>query len=334
VDLFQAIGGTPGCHKLSTAFYARVKHDPLLRPLFPGKTMKCAIEEFAAFLVQFLGGPSEDAQRRWWVSLRESHQRFRIGQKERDAWMGHMVNALEEVPIEVRDTLKRFFEHSSAYVVNQGQPRPVREVGDELAHQWGRQLQLDDAVAAIRAGDADRAIALAGDSVGMLVVMIASGQGRLLDYVQETVSHDPSLIHQRFAGRTLLHVASAHGNLPLVALLLRLGMDPNTTDGGGHTPLYSVGNECHRAGGPDVVRALIRAGAAVDANAGVKRCTALHMAARRGSVEIAAALLDCGADIEARDSLGVTPLRRALNCKKPGVASLLVSRGAKVPREI
>jgi ankyrin repeat protein len=60
----------------------------------------------------------------------------------------------------------------------------------------------------------------------------------------------------------------------------------------------------------------------------VKRCTALHMAARRGNVEVAAALLDCGADIEARDSLGETPLRRAVNCNKTEVAALLLSRGA------
>jgi ankyrin repeat protein len=52
------------------------------------------------------------------------------------------------------------------------------------------------------------------------------------------------------------------------------------------------------------------------------------MAARRGNQEIAAALLDCGASLEARDSLGHTPLRRAVNCNKPGVAELLLSRGA------
>jgi ankyrin repeat protein len=77
-----------------------------------------------------------------------------------------------------------------------------------------------------------------------------------------------------------------------------------------------------------VVRALVQAGANVNAQDGVKRCTALHMAARRGNVEVAAALLDCGADIEARDSLGDTPLRRSVNCNKIEVAALLLSRGA------
>ena len=82
------MGGTAGCRALSVAFYARVARDPVLRPLFPGKTFTCAIEEFAAFLVQFLGGPAADSQRRWWVSLRESHLRFKIGQRERSCLDG------------------------------------------------------------------------------------------------------------------------------------------------------------------------------------------------------------------------------------------------------
>jgi len=67
-----------------------------------------------------------------------------------------------------------------------------------------------------------------------------------------------------------------------------------------------------------------------DATEGVKRCTPLHMAARRGNVEIAASLLDCGADLGGARQLGETPLRRAVNCSKVEVAALLVARGANV----
>src|SRR5262249_44184257 len=170
-NLYHAMGGTFTCRKLSSAFYARVEHDPVLRPLFPGTTLRCAIEEFAAFLVQFLGGPTEDTQRRWWVSLRESHLRFKLGPKERTAWINNMTKALEDVPIAepVRSTLLGFFERSSAYVVNQGKVPTTEErdeppsdrMRQEIARRWNAQRRLDEIVAAVRSGDADRARALA-----------------------------------------------------------------------------------------------------------------------------------------------------------------------------
>jgi truncated hemoglobin YjbI len=346
-NLFQAVGGTDVCRQLSAAFYARVARDPLLRPLFPGKTLTCAIEALAAFLVQFLGGPPEDTQRRWWLSLRESHLRFKVGQKERDAWMKNMIEALDDVPIgePARGALIAFFEQSSAYVVNQGPVPPAGENGSgppsdplrqEVAQRWNAQRRLDEIVTAVRSGDADRAIALAegralpacGFTVptALLGLMLGSGHSALLDYVREKLTSDPARAHERYAGRSLLHDASAQANLSMVELLLRLGADPNGA--GGHGPLYAVANECSVSGGGRVVRALVQGGARVDAQDNVKRCTALHMAARRGNVEVAEALLGCGADIEARDSLGETPLRRSVNCNKIEVAALLLSRGA------
>ncbi|HZR27584.1 MAG TPA: ankyrin repeat domain-containing protein [Terriglobales bacterium] len=355
-SLYQAIGGTAACRKLATMFYARVEQDSLLRPLFPGKTFRCAIEEFAAFLAQFLGGPSEDAQRRWWLSLRESHLRFKIGRKERDAWMSNMIKTLDDAQIEepVRSALRGFFEQSSAYIVNQEQmssdplkrgdpPANNAEIDQEITRRWDQQRALDKAVAAIRDGDADRAIASAESSnlqacfernrsvfAALLALMISSGESVMLDYVRGKLRSVPNLAGQRYSGRTLLHAASAAGDVTTVELLLRLGVDPNITDVGGHTPLYCVANECRVKTGANVVRALVQSGANVDADDGVKHCTALHMAARRGNIEVAEALLECGATIEARDSLGDTPLRRSVNCDKVEIARMLLSKGADV----
>lgn len=350
-SLYEALGGKVGCRRLAVAFYARVERDPLLRPLFPGKSFTCAIEEFAAFLAQFLGGPSEDSQRRWWLGLRESHLRFEIGDRERKAWLANMAGALDDVHVAEppRSELLSFFERSSAHVVNQGGAAAIDRGKSEPHHhgthaeisgRWEAQIRLDEAVAAIRAGNAAEAIRLietsalksCGRSVhcGLLSLMVRCAREGLLDYVRARLAGDPALIEERFAGRTLLHDAAAAGNPAVVELLLRLGADPNSQDGGAHTPLYSVGNECAVAGGAMVVFALVRAGGAVDANAGVKNCTPLHMAARRGHEEVAQALLDCGANIEARDSVGETPLRRAVNCDKIQVASLLLANGANV----
>ena len=350
-SLYEAIGGTAGCRGLSVAFYAHVERDPVLRPLFPGKSFRCAIEEFAAFLVHFLGGPGDDAQFRWWLSLRESHLRLKIGPGERSAWLASMRLALDDVRIEepLRTVLLGFFERSSAHVVNRGEASAVEEgpsnpasrgLREEISRRWDAQAALDEVVAAIRGGDTQRAVALAeapalkacGRSVlsGLLARMIRSGQSVLLDYVRAKLTGDPALARERYAGRTLLHEAAAAGNPAMVELLLSLGIDPNVPDVGGHTPLYAVSNECALERAATVVRALVKAGADVDASDGAKRCTALHMAARRGNVELAGALLDCGATLEARDSAGETPLRRSVNCNKVEVAALLVARGADI----
>lgn len=348
IDLLEAIGGSQKCRELSTAFYAGVVKNPTLRPLFPGKTQKCAIEALTAFLVHLLGGPTEDTARRWWLSLRESHLRFEIGQRERNAWVEVMSRTLCEAEMDewMRSALQELFEESSTYLVNTGPAvaatRERSEASDihaEMRRRWEQQRALDGAVAAVRAGELKQVTAMIESSVlqacfqrsrsafaQFLGVLTGSGHNVMTEYALRTLLENPDLAHRRYSGRTLLHTAAAAGNSPMVAALLKLGVDANTQTEDGHSPLYCVGNEC--PGGGAVVRALIEAGARVDACDGIKRCTALHMAARRGNVEAAEALLERGANIEARDSLGETPLRRAVNCGQTGVAALLLGKGA------
>ena len=146
--------------RLSAAFYARVDRDPVLRPLFPGKTFTCAIEEFTAFLVR-PGGPGEDTQRRWLAEPARERTCASRSEAERTAWMANMAKALEEVQASepVRRELLAFFDHSSAYVVNHG--NATAEMSAETSRRRDAQQQLDQAVAAIRSGDANRAIELA-----------------------------------------------------------------------------------------------------------------------------------------------------------------------------
>ena len=333
-ELLEALGGEAGCQRLSAEFYARVGKDPVLRPLFPGKSLRCATEEFAAFLIQFLGGDEEQTQHRWWLSLRESHARFHIGATERSAWLKHMAATLEAASLdeELRRALNQFFLQSSAYVRGKEVAEPEHH---ELAGRWSEQRDLDNAIAAIADGRDHEATVLAprflsrpAVFVGVLARMIQSGRAGLIGFALHAVGKDPSLATRRFAGRTLLHFASGAGCLEVVALLLRLGTNPNAQDRGGHTPLYCVANECASENGPEVVRMLVQAGASVNACGGVTRATPLHMAARRGFTAIADALLDCGAAIQAMDGKGDTPLQRAINCRRHAVTQLLVQRGA------
>jgi hemoglobin len=331
--VLEALGGEEGCRRLSSAFYARVGNDPVLRPFFPGKSLRCATEEFAAFLIQFLGGDEKQTQYRWWLSLRESHARFQIGPDARRAWLKHMNATVDSTPLDetTRNVLRNFFSHGSAYVIGRDAGEPDHE---ELAARWSEQRVLDRVIAAIVESRDDETLALAprfvsrpSVFVGLLARMVQSDRTRLIHFVINAAESDPSLATRRFAGNTPLHFAASAGCLEVVALLLRLGVDPNI-EGRGRTPLYCVANECASQTGPEVVRALVRAGADVNACSGVTRATALHMAARRGNVEITRALLDSGAAVNARDRKGDTPLQRAINCRKNGVWQLLLERGA------
>ena len=363
-DLYHALGGIDTCRKLSVAFYAHVEHDQVLRPLYPPTLKGCPIEALAAFFIQFFGGPCEYAPRRWSLSLREAHLRFKIGRKERDAWLINMFQAIDEVEIQepMRSALRWFLAQSSAYFMNQfpgaaleslsiqehligdqNEPETSR-IHQDIRERWQAQRMFEEMVAAVRQGNADTVLALIESPVmqasftrdraaflSFLVILSGSSQPALLDYVRQRLVASPELVRERYTSeRTILHEVAGQGSLSIVELLLHLGADPDTRDQWGHTPLYFVGNASHGVHGSDVVRVLIQSGANVNAQERLKHCTALHMAARRGNVPVAQALLDGGADLEARDKLGETPLRRAVNCGKVEMVAFLLSRGADV----
>jgi truncated hemoglobin YjbI len=328
-----------GCLKLARAFYARVEHDPVLRPMFPS-SFRCAIEGLAMFLAEFLGGPRDYTASRWSISLIDIHRRFKIGPREREHWLTRMSEAIDDMKIAEpgRDALRHVFASVSGYMIGEPQATlpPKTPFHEDLAKRWDAQRTLEDAASAVRRRDAARAIALAEGLerqpfLFLLGLMSGSGDPTMSEYLRAKLLADRELVRVRYtSGRTLLHEAAGNGNLAIVQLLLELGADPNAGYPFGHTPLYYAGNSCAAKTGSDIVRALFEAGANVNAHDGVKRCTPLHMAARRGYVPVATALLDCGAAIESRDRAGDTPLRRAVNCGKAEVAALLLSRGANL----
>jgi len=81
--------------------------------------------------------------------------------------------------------------------------------------------------------------------------------------------------------------------------------------------------------GPQIVRVLIEAGADPNARRPGDE-TPLHWAASSDDVDVAAALIDGGADIEVPDGSIGTPLDNAIGYGCWHVARLLVTRGAKV----
>jgi len=109
----------PVFRRLADAFYARVDHDPRLRAMFPDD-LTTAREHLALFLAQRFGGPSDYLVQRGHPRLRMRHMPFRITQVERDAWLEHMLAALDEIaiPEPARSQMRSYFEDSATFLIN------------------------------------------------------------------------------------------------------------------------------------------------------------------------------------------------------------------------
>ena len=105
--------------RLVDAFYRGVENDPILRPLYP-ESLDEPRQWLALFLAQYWGGPAVYSQRRGHPRLRMRHVPFVIGQRERDAWLGHMLAAIDEVGIEepARAEMQRYFAEAATFMIN------------------------------------------------------------------------------------------------------------------------------------------------------------------------------------------------------------------------
>jgi hemoglobin len=120
VSFYDAIGGEPTFRKLVDRFYAQVAEDPVLRAVYPEDDLGPAAERLRLFLIQYWGGPNTYSQLRGHPRLRMRHAPFKVGPAERDAWLGHMRTAVDELglPAEYERTLWDYLERSAYFMVN------------------------------------------------------------------------------------------------------------------------------------------------------------------------------------------------------------------------
>jgi ankyrin repeat protein len=120
---------------------------------------------------------------------------------------------------------------------------------------------------------------------------------------------------------------------PLIAAEPRLAVEPLGGDQGGRTALHVVTDwPGFYPRAPEIVRVLVAAGADVNARfVGPTHAeTPLHWAASSDDVEVGAALVELGADLDVPGGSIGTPLGNAVGYGCWQVARLLVARGAKV----
>src|SRR5439155_8274435 len=106
-------------------FYAAVVTDEILRPLYP-ESLEGPKRRLALFLIQYWGGPQTYSQERGHPRLRMRHFRFRIGQREREAWLRRMRAAVESSGASVADAtaLIDYFESAATSLLDQP-PRAI-----------------------------------------------------------------------------------------------------------------------------------------------------------------------------------------------------------------
>lgn len=148
-------------------------------------------------------------------------------------------------------------------------------------------------------------------------------------------------------GRTPLHIAVNNGNdkpdssLDLEMLLLRKRADTSITDSRGRTALHyafvKIGRpfDCTTMDPIQVVGALVENLGHADINVSDKfGCTALHYAGYRGSTVCSLLLLQHGADIEAADLKGQTPLCYAVLGRHDSSTLMLIQKDANINVEV
>jgi hemoglobin len=99
-SFYAAVGGEETFRRLVHAFYRGVADDPVLRPVYPSKDLGPAEEHLRLFLMQYWGGPGTYSEQRGHPRLRMRHARFAIGEAERDAWLRHMRDALNDLGLD------------------------------------------------------------------------------------------------------------------------------------------------------------------------------------------------------------------------------------------
>jgi hemoglobin len=98
-SFYAEIGGEATFRALVAHFYAAVREDPVLRPLYPADDWEGAQTRLRTFLEQYWGGPTTYSDNRGHPRLRMRHAPFAIGEVERDAWLTHMRAAVDSLQL-------------------------------------------------------------------------------------------------------------------------------------------------------------------------------------------------------------------------------------------
>jgi len=214
--------------------------------------------------------------------------------------------------------------------------------------------ELLSAGATVNAQDIQRTAVFQGQTA--LQLAVENGHEEI---AQLLLAHAAHVEARDMCGRSAFHIAAAMGQTSMLRLLIDSGAQINAADGDGSTPLRLAVENGHaetasvlvgagaatdakdhrgrtvihwvaEVGIAKMVYILAAAGADINIEDGEGYVSPLHLAAAHGHEAACQALIDCGANVNARDVSRVTPLHTAVLNKRELVFRLLVAAGASV----
>lgn len=134
MTFYDDIGGHEVFETLVDRFYAGVRQDPLLAPMYPDADFDGAAWRLRTFLEQYWGGPSTYSATRGHPRLRMRHAPFPITPQARDRWLAHMRSALVSLDLAPMHeaTFWDYLERAAHAMVNAGENQSVAPAGRSL----------------------------------------------------------------------------------------------------------------------------------------------------------------------------------------------------------
>ena len=122
-SLYSALGGEDFFRRLVSGFYAQVKTDDLIGPMYPDDDWEGAQQRLTWFLVQYWGGPQLFSEQRGHPRLRMRHAPYPIDMAAHDRWLELMGNSLaqideETIPPAYRAMIWDHMERVAAMLIN------------------------------------------------------------------------------------------------------------------------------------------------------------------------------------------------------------------------
>ena len=169
-----------------------------------------------------------------------------------------------------------------------------------------------------------------GPSVPDISIHGAANRGNI-EAVKQHLNAGTDVNAKNEFGSAPLHYAAVNDHKEIIELLIANGADMNARDNGGFTPLDNlVGLDMAEGETAD----LLRKHGGMTGEKLKLGTTLLHIAAKEGKMETIELLIASGADVNAKDKNGETPLDYAISTDHTVIADLLRKHGGKTGEEL